>query len=99
MIYMNFWKKPWDINIFVTLPLENKLSPLEIPQIWTTSLGNSKTKNLESMENSHDFFLITPRKSSYFLIDSGISAWFFQYSFKFHLFNFIPPLYFFFFLE
>ena len=97
MIYINFWKKAWHIYIFVTLPLENKLSPLEIPQIWATPLGNSKTKNLGPMENPHDFFLITSIKSSSFLIDSGISACFFQYSFKFHLFNFIPsPLFLFF---
>ena len=34
-------------------------------------------------------FLITPRKSTSFLIDSGISACFFQYPLKFHVPN--PP--------
>ena len=46
------------------------------------------------MENPHELFLISPRKSTAFLIDSGISAWFFQYPLKFHLLNF-PYLFFF----
>ena len=57
-------KKPLAIYRFVTLPLENKFPPFEIPQIP------------RPIENPHDFFLITPRKSSSFLIDSGISACF-----------------------
>ena len=65
-----FLKKPLWIYIFVTLSLENKLSPLEIP------------KNLRPMErpmeNPYNFFLITPRKSTSFLIDSGISTCFFH---------------------
>ena len=40
-------------------------------------------KNQRPIENSHDFFLITPRKSTSFLIDSGISACFFQYFLNF----------------
>ena len=39
------------------------------------------------MENPHDFFFITPRKSTSFLIDSGISACFLQYPLKFHVLN------------
>ena len=38
-------------------------------------------------ENPHDFFLITPRKSTSFLTDSGISAGFFQYLLKLHVLN------------
>ena len=56
-----------------------ELHPLEIPR---------------PMENPHDFFLITPRKSTSFLIDSGISACFFQYPLKFHVLN-SPYLFFF----
>ena len=82
-----FLKKNLWIYIFVNLSLENKLSPLEIPQMCATPLGNSKTKNLRPMENPHNFFLITYRKSTSFFIDSGISASFFQYSFKFHVLN------------
>ena len=85
--FYTFPKKTLWIYIFVTLSLENKLSPLEIPQICATPLGNSKTKNLRPMENPHNFFLITPRKSTSFFIDSGISACFFQSSFKFHVLN------------
>ena len=88
-----FLKKALGIYIFVTLPLENKLSLLEIPQICATPIGNSKTKNLRPMENPHDFFLITPRKFTSFLIDSGIYACFYQYPFKFHVLN--PPYLFF----
>ena len=64
-------KNPLNLYICI-LPLKNKLSPLEIPQICPTPLGNSKTKNLRPMENPHNFFLVTPRKSTSFLIDSGI---------------------------
>ena len=39
------------------------------------------------MENPHDFFLITPSRPTCFLIDSGISACFFQYHLKFHVLN------------
>ena len=39
------------------------------------------------MENSHDFFLINPIKSTSFLTDSGSSAYFFQYPLKFHVLN------------
>ena len=38
-------------------------------------------------ENPHDFFLITPRKSTSFLTDSGISAGFFQYLLKLNVLN------------
>ena len=89
-----FLKKTLEIYIFVTSPLENKLSPLEITQICATPLGSSKTKNLRPMENPHDVFLITFRKSTSFLIDSGISAYFFQNPFKFHVLN--PSICFFF---
>ena len=41
MIYM-FLKKPLGIYRFVTLPLGNRLSPLEIPQICATPLIISK---------------------------------------------------------
>ena len=51
-----YLKKALGICIFVTLPLENKLSLLEIPQICATPFGNSKTKNLRPIENPHDFF-------------------------------------------
>ena len=85
--FIHFWKKNFWIYIFVTLPLTNKLSPLEVPQICATPLGNSKTKNLRPMENPLNFFLITPRKSTSFLIDSGISACFFQYPLKFNVLN------------
>ena len=61
-----FLKKALGIYIFVTLPLENKLSLLEIPQICATPFGNSKTKNLRPIENPHDFFLIIPTKSTFF---------------------------------
>ena len=61
-----FLKKALGMYIFVTLPLENKLLLLEIPQIWATPPGNSKTKKLRPMENPHDFFLITPTKSTFF---------------------------------
>ena len=74
-----FLKKPLWIYIFVTLSLENKLSPLEIP------------KNLRPMErpmeNPYNFFLITPRKSTSFLIDSGISTCFFPCPHPCHLFG------------
>ena len=73
--------------MFVTFPLENKLSSLEIPLICATPLGNSKTKNSKPMENPHDFFLITRGKSISFLIDFGISAGFFQYPLNFHVLN------------
>ena len=89
-----FLKKTLWVYIFITLPLENKPSPLEIPQIFATLLGNSKTKNLRPMENLHNFFLITPRKSTSFLIDSRISGCFFQYPFKFRVLN--SPLFVFF---
>ena len=82
-----FLKKTFWIYIFATLPLENKLLPLEIPQLCATLLGNSKIKNLRPMKNPHDFFLITPRKSTSFLIDSGISVCFFQYPLRFHVLN------------
>ena len=36
-------KKTLEIYRFVTLPLENKLSTLEIPQICTTPIRNFKT--------------------------------------------------------
>ena len=39
------------------------------------------------MENPHEFFFITPWKSTSFLIDYGISACFFQYPLKFHSLN------------
>ena len=78
-----FLKKTLGIYIFVTLPLENKLSPLEIPQIFATPLGNSKTKNPRPMENPHDFFLITPRKSPL-----KFSACFFKYPLKSHVLSF-----------
>ena len=61
--YIYISEKTLGIYIFVTLPLENKLSALEI---WKFE------------ENRHDFFWITPRKSISFLIDSGIYAYFFQ---------------------
>ena len=74
-----FLKKPLWIYIFVTLSLENKLSPLEIP------------KNLRPMErpmeNPYNFFLITPRISTSFLIDSGISTCFFPCPHPCHLFG------------
>ena len=50
-------------------------------------------KNQRPIENSHDFFLITPRKSTSFLIDSGISACFFQYFLNFM--SSTPPVWFF----
>ena len=75
------------IFIFVTLPLWNKFSPLKNPKICATPLGNSNTKNPRPLENPHDFFLITPRKSTSFLIDSGIFACFLQYPLKFHVLN------------
>ena len=59
MIY-TFLKKTLGIYIFVTLPLENKLSPLEIPRICGAPLVNSKTKNLRQMENPYYFFLDHP---------------------------------------
>ena len=90
-----FLKKNLGSYIFVTFSLENKLSPLEIPKICATPLGNSKINKLRTMENVHDFFLITPRKSTSLLLYSGISACFFQYPFKFHVLN--PPNFFFFF--
>ena len=69
------------IHIYISekthhLPLENKLS--QIPQIFATPHRNSKTKHPRPIENPHGFFLITPRKSTSCLIDSGISACFFQ---------------------
>ena len=85
--YKYISEKTLGIYIFVTLPLENKLSPLEIPQICATPVGDSKPKNPGPMQNPHDFFLITPRKSTSFLIDPGISAFFFQYPLKFHILN------------
>ena len=79
-------KNPWNLYICHFI-LRKKASPLEIPQICATPHGNSKTKNLRPMENPDDFFLITPRKFASSLIDSGISACFFQYPFKFHYLN------------
>ena len=90
-----FLKKPLEIYIFVTLPLENKLSPLEISQICATPIENCNTRHLRPMENAHEFFYITPRKSTSFSIDFGLSACFFQYPFKFHVLN--PRICFFFF--
>ena len=86
-IYIYVSEKNLGIYMFLTLPLENRLSPLEIPKLWATPLGNSKIKHSRPMENPHGFFLITPRKSTSFLIDSGISACFFQYPLKFHFLN------------
>ena len=50
--------------------------------------------NLQDQWKIRDFFLITPTKSTCFLIDSGISACFFQYPLKFHVLN-SPYLFFF----
>ena len=66
MIYTNFLKKPLGIYRCFTLPLENKLSLLEIPHIRAPPLRNSKTKNPRTIENPHDFFLITHRKIHFF---------------------------------
>ena len=78
--YMYISEKALGIYIYVTLPLWNKLSPLKIPQICATPLGNCKTKNPRTMENPHDFFLINPRKSTL-----KISACLFKYPLKFHV--------------
>ena len=85
------------IHIYISekthhLPLENKLS--QIPQIFATPHRNSKTKHPRPIENPHGFFLITPRKSTSCLIDSGISACFFQHPLKFNVLN-SPCLFFF----
>ena len=82
-------KKTLETNISVTLLLENKLSPLKIPQICATPLGNFKAKNPRPMEIPHDFFLITPKKSTSFLtdwliIDSFVNTRFFL-QFKGHV--------------
>ena len=60
---------------------------MEIPEICAALLGNSKTKNPRPKKNPHDFFLITTRKSTSFLTDSGISAGFFQYPLKLRVLN------------
>ena len=86
-IYIYISEKTLGIYIFVTLALENNLSALVIPQICVTPLGDSKTKNPRPMKNPHNFFSITPRKSTSFLIDSEISACFFQCPLKFHILN------------
>ena len=87
-IYIHFWKKTLGLYRFVTLPLEDKLSPLEISQICATPLRNSKMKYPRPTENPHDFFLITYIKSTSFFIDSQTPACFFQYPLKFHALNF-----------
>ena len=93
--YIYISEKTLGIYIFVTLPLENKLSPLEISQICATPIENCNTRHLRPMENAHEFFYIAPRKSTSFSIDFGLSACFFQYPFKFHVLN--PRICFFFF--
>ena len=72
-----FRKKTFEIYTFITLSLENKVSPLEIAYIFGKPFRNSKTETPRPMENLHDFFLITPGKPISFLIDSGISACYF----------------------
>ena len=84
------WGRGLMIHIYISekthhLPLENKLS--QIPQIFATPHRNSKTKHPRPIENPHGFFLITPRKSTSCLIDSGISACFFQHPLKFNVLN------------
>ena len=84
--------KPTAIFIFVTLTLENKLSPRGILLNCVKPLGeNSKAKNQERlMEIPHEFFVNTFRNSTSFSIDPGISMclFFLQYHFwKFHVFN------------
>ena len=85
--YIYISEKTIRIYIFVTLFLQINLSPRKIPHICATPLGNSKTKTPRPIENSHDLFLITPTKTTCFLIDSEISACFFQYTLKFHVLN------------
>ena len=82
------------IGLFQKKVIYFKLSSLEISQICATPLRNYKIKNPITKENPHDF--INPRKSTSFsfLIDSGISAYYFQYPLKFHVLK-SPCLFFF----
>ena len=79
MIYVHFWKNPWNLYICHFTLIKQAFTP-ENSTDFATLLGNSKTKNPRTMENPHDFFLITPRKSPL-----KISACFFKYPLKFHV--------------
>ena len=75
---------------WASLPVENKLLPLEIQQNCVTPLGNSMLKNQDPWKFHTSTYLNTPGNSTSFLIDPwNFRIFFLQYPWKFHAFN--PP--------
>ena len=93
-IYIHFLKNPWNLHIGHFTLRKQAFTPGNSTSLcytpWKFQDQKSKTN-----EHPHNFFSITPKKSFSFLIDSGISACFFQYPLKFNVLN-SPYLTFFF---
>ena len=84
-----FLKKPLKFIYLSLYPYKTSFHPWKFHRFVLHPLESPRP-----MEIPHDFFLVTPRKSTSFLIDSGISACFFQYPLKFHVLH--SPICFFF---
>ena len=88
-----FEKKDPEIFRFVTLPIKIPdrtmfHTHLEIPQNFVWHHLQFQGQKPRSMEIPHEFFSITPRNSTSFLIDPwNFHILFFKHSWKFHVFN------------
>ena len=88
-----FLKKPLEFIYMSLYSYKTRFPPWKFPKFVLHSLEIPRPK-IQDQWKIHMTFLITPRKSTSFLIDSGISACFFQYPLKFHVLN-SPYLFFF----
>ena len=80
-VYLHFWKSPWNLYICHFTLLKQASTPGNYKYLcytpWKFQAQKSKINGKSTW-----LFLITPGKSTSFLIDSGISACFFQYLLK-----------------
>ena len=88
-----FLKKPLEFIYLSLYPQKTSFHPWKFHKFLLHPLEIPRPK-IQDQWKIHMTFLITPRKSTSFLIDSGISACFFQYPLKFHVLN-SPYLFFF----
>ena len=95
--FFNLFLPRWNFSFFYFTPgnsRQSKVPPLEIPQIFLTSLGNSKVKNQETKTpgNSTNFSLVALGNSTSFLINPWkFHMLFVWYHCKFHILNLPPP--------